>query len=69
MRGEIDPQASMFGYVDLESRIAEEHPIRKIREIVDTALQKIEPWLDDLYAAIGRPSLDVPMELWTNAVL
>lgn len=54
MRGEIDPQTSMFSYVDLESRFPKDHPIRKIRQIVDTALQEIEVWFDDLYASDGR---------------
>ena len=67
MRGEIDPQASMFSYVDLESRIPKDHPIRKIREIVDTALQEIEPWFDDMYAAVGRPS--IPPEMLLRASL
>ncbi len=38
MRGEIDPQPSMFSCVDLDSRIPNDHPIRKIRRIVDEAL-------------------------------
>ena len=63
MRGEIDPQASMFSYVDLESRIPKDHPIRKIRDIVDTALQQIEPWFDDMYATVGRPSIPPEMLL------
>lgn len=67
MRGEIDPQASMFSYVDLESRIPEDHPIRKIRQIVDTALQEIEVWFDDLYARDGRPS--IPPEMLIRASL
>jgi len=29
MRGDINPQPTMFSYVDLESRIPEQHPIRK----------------------------------------
>ena len=67
MRGEIDPQASMFSYVDLESRIPQDHPIRKVRKIVDTALQEIEPWFDDLYATGGRPS--IPPEMLIRASL
>jgi transposase len=67
VRGEIDPQASMFSYVDLESRIPKDHPIRKIRDIVDTALQEIEPWLDDMCATVGRPS--IPPEMLLRASL
>ena len=67
MRGEIYPQASMFSYVDLESRIPQDHPIRKILEIVDTALQEIEVWFDDLYATVGRPS--IPPEMLIRASL
>ncbi len=63
MRGEIDPQASLFSYVDLESRIPKDHPIRKIRDIVDTALQEIEPWFDEMYATVGRPSIPPQMLL------
>tara|TARA_R110001599_G_scaffold265040_1_gene465746 strand:+ start:4674 stop:5045 length:372 start_codon:yes stop_codon:yes gene_type:complete len=47
----------MFSYVDLESRTPADHPIRKIRKIVDTAHQEIEIWFDDLYATDGRPSI------------
>ncbi len=67
MRGEIDPQASMFSYVDLESRIPKDHPIRKIRQIVDAALQEVEVWFDDLYASSGRPS--IPPEMLIRASL
>jgi transposase len=67
VRGEIDPQASMFSYVDLESRFPKDHPIRKIRHIVDTALQEIEVWFDDMYAVAGRPS--IPLEMLLRASL
>ena len=67
MRGEIDPQASMFSYVDLENRIPKDHPIRKVRKIVDTALQELEPWFDDMYATGGRPS--IPPEMLIRASL
>ncbi len=41
MRGQISHQQAMFCYVDLESRIPGNHPIRKIRCIVDEALEEL----------------------------
>ncbi len=67
MRGDINPQPNMFSYVDLESRIPKEHPIRKIRAVVDTALGEIAPWFDDMYATHGRPS--IPPEMLIRASL
>lgn len=67
MRGEANPQPSMFSYVDLESRIPQSHPIRKIRCIVDTALAEIEPFFDEMYARQGRPS--IPPEQLLRALL
>lgn len=67
MRGEANPQPNMFSYVDLESRIPQTHPIRKIRRIVDIALNSIEPYFDDMYANQGRPS--IPPEQLLRALL
>jgi len=47
----------MFSYIDLESRIPQEHPIRKIRKIVDQSLEEIEVLFDDMYAVGGRLTL------------
>ena len=57
MRGEIDPQAAMFSYIDLEERVPADHPIRKIRRVVDKALKAMETDLDVVYASDGRPSV------------
>ena len=57
MRGETDRQPSMFSYVDLESRIPKDHPIRKIRRIVDEALPNLEPAFERMYSDQGRPSI------------
>ena len=57
MRGEIDPQQSMFSYVDIEKRIPASHPIRKIRTVIDTAIVAIEADIDEQYSSIGRPSI------------
>jgi hypothetical protein len=37
MRGETSKQTELFSYVNLESRIPADHPIRKIRKVVDKA--------------------------------
>lgn len=67
MRGEISPQETMFSYRTLESRIPADHPIRKVRLVVDTALKEIEPTFDDMYARVGRPS--IPPEQLIRAML
>lgn len=67
MRGETTPQTSMFSYVDLESRIPKQHPIRKIRAVVDQALSDMEADLDGMYASTGRPS--IPPEQLIRALL
>lgn len=67
MRGEPHPQSSMFSYVDLESRIPEQHPIRKVRRVVDKALAHLEPTFDEMYSTQGRPS--IPPEQLIRALL
>ena len=67
MRGEIDAQPEMFSYVDLESRIPSQHPIRKIRGIVDEALIELEPAFAEMYSDRGRPS--IPPEQLLRALL
>lgn len=57
MRGHINPQSSLFGYADLESRIPRQHPIRQVRKIIDNALLELEPGFDTMYADAGRPSI------------
>lgn len=57
MRGEIDPQVSMFSYVDIENRIPADHPIREIRLVIDRAIAAIEPDIAACYALLGRPSI------------
>lgn len=52
MLGDVNPQTSMFSYVDLESRIPEHHPIRKVRQIVDKSLDDLEPAFEAMHAAL-----------------
>src|ERR1700756_1970643 len=57
MRGEDRRSEQLFSYVGLEARIAADHPLRQIRELVDAALQSLSRAFDRLYACDGRPSI------------
>jgi transposase len=43
--------------VDLEARVPQRHPLRKIRQIVNDALSDLDGELAKLYASEGRPSI------------
>lgn len=47
----------MFSYVTMEQRIPADHPIRRIREMVDTALRQMDSSLSAMYSQRGRPSI------------
>ena len=57
MRGEDSRQEAKFSCVTLEQRVPTEHPTRKIRALVDRALERVEPVLAVLYVERGRPSI------------
>jgi transposase len=57
MRGIENKQNSLFSYVSQEDRIARNHPMRKLREMIDPILQKMSPQFDKMYAEVGRPSI------------
>jgi len=57
MRGTDETSGSLFGYVDLEERIPERHPLRKIRRVVNDALASLDAELEALYTDFGRPSI------------
>lgn len=67
MRGSESQQGSMFSYVDLESRIPASHPLRRIRGLVDEALEVMSSGFDELYSVVGRPS--IPPERLLRALL
>ncbi|MGH9610947.1 MAG: IS5 family transposase [Bryobacteraceae bacterium] len=67
MRGEDQRSEGFFSYVRLETRIAADHPLRMIRQLVDMALSKLSPAFDKLYAREGRPS--IPPERLLRALL
>src|SRR6266487_2300611 len=57
MRGQRDPQASMLAFIDVETLIPSEHPLRVIKQLADEALARLSPLFDVMYAEVGRPSL------------
>ena len=67
MRGEDRRSGSLFSYVDLEARVAADHPLRLIRTIVDDALSGLSGELEALYSHLGRPS--IPPERLLRALL
>src|SRR3954465_15894819 len=57
MRGRVDPQRSMLGFIDLEERVPVDHPLRTIKRLADEALADLSPVLDAMYKEGGRPSI------------
>ena len=57
MRGQDTQQAGMVSSLSPEERVPMTHPLRPIRQYVDTALTALSPHLAKLYARTGRPSM------------
>lgn len=57
MRGGDDHQLGVFSYVGTEARIAADHPLRRIRAMVDEALAGLSSHFDTLYSKTGRCSI------------
>jgi transposase len=57
MRGEDRTIGALFSYVDVEARIAANHPLRGLRRLANAALAELDPRFSGLYEGIGRPSI------------
>jgi transposase len=58
MRGEDRTTDQFFSYVNVEDRIASDHPLRQIRQLVNDALKALDADFTALYAQdTGRPSI------------
>lgn len=57
MRGADVQQLGMFSYVSVEDRVPADHPIRKLRILVDVILQELDAVFAARYAPDGRPSI------------
>src|SRR5215510_5489703 len=57
MRGQDTQQNTMFSYLSPEQRVPADHPLRRIRPMVEVALKALSPSFDEMYSAFGRPSI------------
>ena len=57
MRGDAERQANILLAVTPDSFIPDDHPIRRIKPIVDAALTKLSPLFGTMYSSSGRPSI------------
>ena len=67
MRGNDEQQGNVFSYINPEDRIPQDHPLRRIRQMTDTALRQMSLHFAALYARQGRPS--IPPERLLRALL
>lgn len=67
MRGSQDRQLAMLMSLSPEDLIPADHPIRRIRKIVDTVLADLDGDFTKMYAVKGRPS--VPPEALLKATV
>lgn len=67
MRGKDEQQGVMYSYINIESRIPAEHPLRSIRTMMDRSLEGLSLQFDAHYAKTGRSS--IPPERLLRALL
>jgi len=57
MRGTAAHQGTMLTTVTPDALVPQDHPIRKIKPLVEAALAKLSPTFNQMYADTGRPSI------------
>ena len=68
MRGKPERQLEMLTSLSTEDLIPKDHPIRRIRRIVDEVLGELDGEFEAMYSRIGRPSIP-PEQLLKATVL
>lgn len=68
MRGEDSRQTSLFIIGNIESMIAPDEPLRRIRDVVDTILRRLDGDFAAMYPPLGRASIP-PEQLMRAQVL
>lgn len=67
MRGEMINQQELFSYIPLEKRVPSGHPLRRIRELADEVLMRMNKDFEEIYSHTGRPS--IPPEMLLKSTL
>jgi len=57
MRGYSDSQPMIIAYIDLEKRVPQDHPLRKVKPLADQELKRLSPLFNEMYSHTGRPSI------------
>jgi transposase len=57
MRGKQEKQITMLSALTPDQLVPQDHPIRRIKPIVDQALKELSPTFNRMYADLGRPSI------------
>jgi len=57
MRGKQEKQITMLSSLTPDHLVPQDHPIRRIKPIVDQALSELSPTFNRMYADLGRPSI------------
>jgi len=67
MRGDDIHQDDLYSYVSPEQRVPPDHPLRPIRQMANSILERLSSKFDALYSTLGRPS--IPPEKLLRALL
>jgi transposase len=57
MRGTEKKQGTMLTLLSPERAVPQKHPLRKVKELADSALRELSPVFDAMYSSLGRPSI------------
>ena len=57
MRGDAERQGDIMLALTPDDFVPADHPIRRIKPIVDAALQRLSPLFETMYSRTGRPSI------------
>src|SRR5450759_4752037 len=67
MRSQDIQEVALYSYISPEQRVPADHPLRPIREMVNTVLREISHEFAKIYSLGGRPS--IPPERLLRALL